>query len=83
MMNVNIEGPAVPVVLANELCRIGFGDGSLETLTFQDIFAANINVAGMRLHREASDEAAFDQKLRIVAHDFPVLAGAGLRIHRR
>ena len=33
----------------------------------------------MRLHREAGDETAFDQKMRIVAHDLPVLAGAGLR----
>ncbi len=79
MMDVNVERPAVPIVLADELCRIGLGDRGLEALAFQNIFAANINVAGMRLHREAGDEAALDQKLRIVPHDFPVLAGAGLR----
>ena len=79
VVNVNVERPAVQIVLADELCRIGLGDRGLETLAFQDIFAANIDVAGMRLHCEAGDKTALDQKLRIVAHDFPVLAGAGLR----
>ena len=32
----------------------------------------------MRAHREAGDQAAFDQRMRIVAHDVAVLAGAGL-----
>jgi hypothetical protein len=32
----------------------------------------------MRLHRERGDETAFDQEMRIVAHDLPVLAGTRL-----
>src|SRR5262249_51558280 len=38
------------------------------------------DVAGMRPHGEAGDQAALDQEMRVVAHDLPVLAGAGLRL---
>ena len=34
----------------------------------------------MSAHREPGDKAAFDQRMRIVPHDLPVLAGAGLRL---
>ncbi len=47
-------------------------------LALADEFAAHIDVAGMRAHREAGDQAAFDQQMRIVPHDLAVLAGAGL-----
>ncbi len=35
-----------------------------------------IDVAGVGLHRVAGDQAAFDQEVRVVPHDLPVLAGA-------
>ena len=34
----------------------------------------------MRAHGEAGDQAAFDQLVRIVAHDIAVLAGARLAL---
>src|SRR5262249_928995 len=47
-------------------------------LAFADEFAADVDEAGMSSHGEAGDQAAFDQKMRVVAHDLAVLAGAGL-----
>ena len=38
----------------------------------------HIDVAGVRAHGEAGDQAALDQQMRIVPHDLAVLAGAGL-----
>src|SRR5947209_593920 len=78
-MDVTIEGPAVYIVLADEPGFIGLRDRCFEPLALQNIFAADIDVAGMRLHCEGGDETALDQEMRIVAHDLPVLAGPGLR----
>ncbi len=78
MMDVALEIPAVDVVLANQLGGIGFVDRGLEALAFADEFAAHIDVADVRPHRERGDEATFDQQVRIVPHDLPVLARAGL-----
>src|SRR6266849_458088 len=47
-------------------------------LAFPDEFAAHIDVAGVRPHGEAGDQAAFDEQVRIVTHDVAILAGAGL-----
>src|SRR5262245_15385900 len=47
-------------------------------LAFPDEFAANIDVAGVRAHGEAGDQAAFDEQVRIVTHDVAILACAGL-----
>ena len=78
-MQVEVEIPAVDVVLADELCVIGLVDRGLQYLALADELAADIDVGGMRAHGEAREQRAFDQELRIVAHDVPVLAGAGLR----
>src|SRR5262249_54120728 len=43
-----------------------------------DELAADIDVANMRAHRERGDKASLHQRLWIVPHDVPVLAGAGL-----
>ena len=78
VMDVALEIPAVDVVLADQLGGIGFVDRGLEALAFADEFAAHVDVAGVRPHRERGDEAAFDQQVRIVPHDLAVLARAGL-----
>ncbi len=78
MCDIDVERPAVEVVLADQLGLIGLIDRGLQMLAFPDEFAAHIDVAGMRAHREARDQAAFDQEMRIVPHDLAVLAGAGL-----
>src|SRR3984893_18647176 len=78
--HVEVERPAVDIVLADEFGLIGLVDGGLQMLAFADEFAAYIDVAGMGPHREARDQAALDQKMRIVPHDLAVLAGTGLRL---
>jgi len=45
---------------------IGLVDRGLQMLALADEFAAHIDVAGMRAHCEARDQAAFDQQMRIV-----------------
>ncbi len=78
MMQIEIEVPGIHIVLADELCVIGLVDRGLEDLALADELTADIDVGDMRPHGEAGQERALDQKLRIVAHDVPVLAGAGL-----
>ena len=78
VMQIEIEVPAIDVVLADELCVIGLVDRGLEHLALTDEFAADIDVGGMRPHGEAREQRAFDQELRIMAHDVPILASAGL-----
>jgi len=75
VMNINVERPAVDIVLADELGRIGLGDRGLEAPALQNEFAANINVAGMCLHREAGEETPFDQNcgsLRMISRSLQV-----------
>ncbi|MNY09041.1 hypothetical protein D3C86_1419320 [compost metagenome] len=77
-MDVDVEIPAVLVVLAEQARIVTFVDGCLQRLTLAHIFAANVDIGRMRTHGETGDHAAFDQRMRIVAQDFAVLAGAGL-----
>src|SRR5260370_15585935 len=76
--HIEVERPAVDIVLADQLCLIGLIARGLQMLTLADEFAADVDVAGMRAHREAREQAAFDQEMRIMPHDLAVLAGAGL-----
>src|SRR6266702_5835770 len=76
--DVDVERPAIDVVLADQLGLIGLVDRGLEMLALADEFAADIDVAGVRVHRAARDQAAFDQEMRIMPHDLAILAGAGL-----
>ena len=65
------------IVLADEAGLIGLVDGGLEMLALADEFAAHIDVAHVAGHGSTGDQAAFDQQMRIMAHDLAVLAGAG------
>ena len=78
MVHDDVEIKAVDIVLADEIGRIGLVHRRLQMLAFADEFAADVDEAGMSTHGEAGDQAAFDQKMRVVAHDLAVLAGAGL-----
>ena len=72
------------VVLANELGLVRFLDRALHRFALGDVLTANVDVAGVRLHRERRDQAAFDQQMRIVTHDVAIFAGSWLglvRIH--
>src|SRR5262249_47008076 len=75
-----IEREAVDVVLADQLGGVGLGDRRFEALALADELAAHVDVAVVGAHREARDQAALDQEMRVVPHDLPVLAGAGLRL---
>ena len=79
MVDDDIQIPAMHIVFADQLRLIGLIDRRLQALALAHEFAANIDVAGMRAHREAGDQAALNQMLRIVAHNVAILAGAGLR----
>ena len=76
--HVKVERKTVDIVLADQLGLIGLSDRGLQMLALPDEFAAHVNVAGVGPHREAREQAALHQKMRIVPHDLAVLAGAGL-----
>ena len=77
-MQVKVEVIArLAGVLADQARVIGLINRGLKRLTLTDIFAADVDVAGIGPHREGRDQRAFDQRMGIVAHDLPVLAGAG------
>src|SRR3984957_213997 len=77
MRDVKIERPAVGIVVADQLGFIGLGDRGLQMVALPDEFAAHVDIAGVGTHREACEQAALDQQMRIVPHDLAVLAGAG------
>ena len=83
VVDVAVEREAVDVVLADQPRLIGLVDGALQRLALADELAADVDVGGVRPHGEAGDQAALDQEMRIVPHDLPVLAGAGLGSRRR
>ncbi len=82
MMHIEIEGIAVDIVLADELRLIGLVHRVLQRLAFGDELAAHIDVAGVGAHREGGDQRAFDQRMRVVAHDLAILAGSRLQLVR-
>ncbi len=77
-MDIEVERPAVDVVLADQLGLVGLVDRRLKALALENVFAAHVDVGGVGAHREGGEQAALDQRVRIVAQDFAVLAGAGL-----
>ena len=82
-MHVKIEIPARSRRISPEQTGIiGFLNGGFEDNALVVIFATNIDVAGMGPHREACDQAAFDQCVRIVADNVAILAGARFRFIR-
>ena len=54
VMDIEVEIPAMDVVLADQLGVIGLVDRALQRFALADEFAADIDVAGMRAHREAT-----------------------------
>ena len=80
MVDDDVEVPAVDVVLADEARLIGLVDRGLKMLALADEFAAHIDDRRVAAHGSARQQAAFDKEVRLVAQDFAVLAGAGLRL---
>ena len=78
-MNVEVEiEPGAARVLAEEPRFVSLVDRRLQALALADELAADIDVAGVGGHREAGDQAALGQEVRVMPHDLAVLAGAGL-----
>ena len=59
---------------------VGLRDRPFQPLALADEFAADVDVAIVHAHGAAGDQAALDQKMRIVPHDLAILARAGLRL---
>ena len=78
-IKIEIETGALDV-LAQVAARVGFADGAVHVIDQVAIFAANVDVAFVRVHRAAGDQDAFDQLMRIVFHQQPILAGARLAL---
>ncbi len=78
VVDIDVEIPAVDVVLADQLGLVGLLDRGLHDLALTHVFAADVDVAGVGLHREAGDQAPLDEQVRVMPHDLAVLAGARL-----
>src|SRR5882672_8596084 len=78
MVDEEVEVEAVDVVLADQFGFVSLIDRRLQPLTFTDELAAHIDVTGVSAHCEAGDQAALDEKMRIVPHNVAILAGPGL-----
>ena len=64
-------------VLAEEAFFVRLCDGLLKDLRRVREFFADVDVGQLGTHSEAGDRHAFDQLMRILMHDVPVLEGAG------
>ena len=77
-MQVKVKVPTgFRSILAQKTGVIGLVNRVLQRLLLADVLPTNVDVAGIRVHRERRDQAPFDQRVRIVAHDLAVFAGAG------
>ena len=77
-MDVEIEIPAIHIVLADQLRLVSLFDGLFERVALIDVFTAQIDIAFVSAHCAACHHATLDQQVRIMAHDLAVLAGTGL-----
>ena len=80
-VRVEIE-PAALNILAQIATLIRFRDGALHALDLVAVFAADVDVALVGIHREAADQHAFEQRMRVVLHQQAIFAGAGLALVR-
>src|SRR5271155_1874207 len=80
-MQVEFKIPAGATgVFADQAGVIGLVDGGLEALCLVIKLAADIDIASVDTHADRGEQAAFDQLVRVVADDVPVLAGAWLTL---
>src|SRR5439155_19015154 len=63
-------------ILADQAGRVSLFDRGLHMLRLVVELAPDIDVAGARPHADASQQAAFEQFVRVVAQDVAVLAGS-------
>ena len=78
-MDVNFKVVARAAgVFAYEAGLVGLVDGNLEIGGLEEKLSADVDVGGASTHGAAGDEAALDELVGVVAHDFAVLAGPRL-----
>src|ERR1019366_9165680 len=65
-------------VLAEEIILAGFLDGAIQNFRAFGHFAADVNIGELHIVREAGDDHAFDQLMRILVHDLTILERARL-----
>src|ERR1035437_5949375 len=65
-------------VFAEEIFLAGFLDGAIQNFRAFGHFAAYVNVGELHVVREARDDHAFDQLMRIFVHDLAILECARL-----
>ena len=79
MGEVDVEIKAAAAgVLADQPIFIRLVDGLLQRLFLAHVLAAYVDIAGMCAHREAGNQTALNQRMRVMAHDFAVFAGSRL-----
>src|SRR5579859_1122711 len=76
--DADVAVPAVDVVLADQPRLGGLDQGRLQAHALQNVFTADVDDAVVGADGVGGQQAAFDEPVRIEAHDLPVLAGAGL-----
>ena len=78
-MQVDVEVISRPAgIFANQPLFICFLDGALQDGGFVVEFAADVDIGGSGIHGTANDETAFDELVRVFAHDLAVFTGARL-----
>ncbi len=78
-MQIDVEVPAgTGSVLAQQTGGIGFLDRGNDGRAFVIELAANVDIGRMGTHGETGNQRTFDQLVRLMAHDLPVLTGTGL-----
>eukprot|EP00227_Mantoniella_beaufortii_P011202 CAMPEP_0197590548 /NCGR_PEP_ID=MMETSP1326-20131121/11475_1 /TAXON_ID=1155430 /ORGANISM="Genus nov. species nov., Strain RCC2288" /LENGTH=441 /DNA_ID=CAMNT_0043155651 /DNA_START=195 /DNA_END=1517 /DNA_ORIENTATION=- len=79
VVDVDVEVDAAPArVLAQEPRGVRLVACPLQGEALVDVLPADVDVARARAHGGARDQAPLDQLVRVVPHDFAVLARAGL-----
>lgn len=64
-------------IVAEQPFLFSFPDSLFEHVSFMPLLSSYLNIAICRVHRFAHQHHAFNQFVRVVAHDFPVLARPG------
>ena len=78
-MDVDVEAVArAGDVLAEQASSVGFANRVVERLDLGQHLAAHIDVRSAHAERPAGADHAFDEQVRITAHQQPVFEGAGL-----
>ena len=78
-MNVDVEIISRTAgILADQARIISLLNRGIENARFIMEFTAHVDICGHSAHRKTGDQTAFNQLVRVVAHDLPILAGARL-----